>query len=383
MATSFATANTPPPGFLDRIKSIHWGLIVLVAAIAAISCVLLYSAGGGKMQPWADKQAQRFAVAFAMMLAVALVPLRLWLRLAFPVFSLSLVALAFVEFYGRQGKGATRWIDIGFTSVQPSEIMKIALVLVLARYFHRLRFEDISKPWMLIVPVLLILIPAGLVLKQPDLGTAAILIGVGGLMFFLAGVRIWKFAVVLGVAGIAAPFAYYRLHEYQRQRLLTFLDPERDPLGTGYHIIQSKIAFGSGGLWGKGFLEGTQIRLNFLPEFHTDFVLSVLAEEFGMIGGLVLLGLYLAILFVILAVALRGRSQFARLIAMGMATILFLHLTVNMAMVMGALPVVGVPLPLVSYGGTAMFALMIGFGLVMSAHIYRKDRLGGKLLDDD
>ncbi len=384
MATSFtATAHAPPPGIFDRVKSIHWGLVILVVAVAAIGCVVLFSAGGGKMQPWADKQAQRFGVAFAMMIGVALVPLRIWFKLSWPVFFLSLAALAFVEFYGRQGKGATRWIDIGFTSVQPSEVMKIALVMVLARYFQRLRFEDIGQPWRLFVPVLATLVPAGLVLRQPDLGTAAILIGIGGLMFFLAGVRIWKFAVVLGIAGVAAPFAYYRLHEYQRQRLLTFLDPERDPLGTGYHIIQSKIAFGSGGLFGKGFLEGTQIRLNFLPEFHTDFVLSVLAEEFGMVGGLVLLLLYLAILFVILAVALRARSQFARLIAMGMATILFLHLTINMAMVMGALPVVGVPLPLVSYGGTAMFTLMIGFGLVMSANIYRKERLGGKLLDDD
>ena len=208
-------------------------------------------------------------------------------------------------------------------------------------------------------------------------------VAIGGFVMFMAGVRLWKFAAVIAVAAAAAPFAYNKLHDYQRERLLTFLDPERDPLGSGYHIIQSKIAFGSGGLFGKGFLEGTQIRLNFLPEFHTDFVLSVLAEEFGLVGGLVLLALYLAILFVTLAVAMRARTQFARLTCAGMAATLFLHLAINMAMVMGALPVVGVPLPLVSYGGTAMFTLMIGFGIVLSAHIYRQERLGGKLLDDD
>jgi rod shape determining protein RodA len=377
------TANAPAPNLFDRVRSLHWGLIALIGAIAAISCVLLYSAGGGNMQPWADKQAGRFAVAFALMLVVALIPVRVWFKQAYGIFIVSLMLLTFVEFFGRQGKGATRWIDIGFTSIQPSEIVKVALVLVLARYFQRLQFEEIARPWRLVPPLLMILIPAGLVLKQPDLGTASILIGIGGLMLFLAGVRLWKFGLVIGLAGIAAPFAYAKLHDYQRQRLLTFLDPERDPLGTGYHIIQSKIAFGSGGFWGKGFLEGTQIRLNFLPEFHTDFVLSVLAEEFGMVGGLVLLGLYFAVLFVMLLIAFRARTQFARLLAMGMAGVLFLHFAINVAMVMGALPVVGVPLPLVSYGGTAMFTLMIGFGLVLSAHIYRRERLGGKLMDDD
>ncbi len=377
------TSHAPPPNLFDRVRGIHWGLALLVVAIAAVGCVLLYSAGGGKMQPWADRQIQRFAVAFVLMLAVALLPLRFWFKQAYTFYLGALVLLVFVEFAGRHGKGATRWIDLGFISIQPSELVKIALALALARYFQRLSFEQIGKPWRLIVPILLVMLPAGLVLKQPDLGTAAILIGIGGLMFYLAGVRLWKFGVVAALAAIAAPFAYVRLHDYQRQRLLTFLDPERDPLGTGYHIIQSKIAFGSGGMFGKGFLGGTQIRLNFLPEYHTDFILSVLAEEFGMVGGLVLLGLYLACLFVLFTIAWRARTQFARLLASGMAAILFLHIGVNMAMVMGALPVVGVPLPLVSYGGTAMFTLMMGFGMVMSAHIYRKERLGGKLLDDD
>jgi rod shape determining protein RodA len=380
---SVLSARAAPPSIFDRVRSIHWPLVLCLVAVAAIGCVLLYSAGGGSFKPWADKQIQRFAVAFVLMIGAALLPLRHWFRLAFPIYFASVGLLVMVEFFGRHGKGAVRWVDLGVVSLQPSELVKVALVLALARYFQRLKFENIGRIWALFIPIAMAVIPAGLVLKQPDLGTAAIVLAVAGIVFFLAGVRVWKFAVVIAVAAAAAPFAYNKLHDYQKERLLTFLDPERDPLGSGYHIIQSKIAFGSGGLFGKGFLEGTQIRLNFLPEFHTDFVLSVLAEEFGLVGGLVLLGLYLVILFITLAIALRARTQFARLVCAGMAATLFLHLAINMAMVMGALPVVGVPLPLVSYGGTAMFTLMIGFGIVLSAHIYRQERLGGKLLDDD
>ncbi|MCW5771619.1 MAG: rod shape-determining protein RodA [Rhodospirillaceae bacterium] len=377
------TARAAPPSLFDRIRSINWLLVLFLLAVAAVSCVLLYSAGGGNFRPWADKQIQRFAVGFFLLLVAALTPLRIWFRLAFPIYFGSVALLVVVEFFGRHGKGAVRWIDLGFVSIQPSEIVKVALVLALARYFQRLRFENVGRIWAVAIPVIMTVVPAGLVLKQPDLGTAAILLAMSGFVLFMAGVRVWMFAVVIVAAVAAAPFAYNKLHDYQKERLLTFLDPERDPLGTGYHIIQSKIAFGSGGVFGKGFLQGTQIRLNFLPEFHTDFVLSVLAEEFGMIGGMVLLALYFGILFTTLAIAVRARTQFARLVSAGMAATLFLHLAINMAMVMGALPVVGVPLPLVSYGGTAMFTLMIGFGIVLSAHIYRQERLGGKLLDDD
>ena len=380
---SVLTARAAPPSVFERVRSIHWLLVLCLIAVAGIGCVLLYSAGGGNFKPWADKQMQRFAVAFVLMMAAALTPMRIWFKLAYPVFGVSLALLGLVEFAGRHGKGAVRWVDLGIISLQPSELVKVALVLALARYFQRLKFESVRNVFALMIPVGMAVIPAGLVLKQPDLGTATILLAIAGFVMFLAGVRVWKFAVVIAIAAAAAPFAYNKLHDYQKERLLTFLDPERDPLGSGYHIIQSKIAFGSGGLFGKGFLEGTQIRLNFLPEFHTDFVLSVLAEEFGLVGGLVLLGLYLAILFITLAIAFRARTQFARLVCAGMAATLFLHVAINMAMVMGALPVVGVPLPLVSFGGTAMFTLMIGFGIVLSAHIYRQERLGGKLLDDD
>jgi rod shape determining protein RodA len=383
VSTSLLTARAAPPSLLARIRGINWVLVLLLAAVAAVSCVLLYSAGGGHFQPWADKQIQRFAVAFVLLLAAALTPLRVWFRLAYPIYLGAAGLLVLVEFIGRHGKGAVRWIDLGFINIQPSEIVKVALVLALARYFQRLKFENVGKVWALIVPVAMTVAPAGLVLKQPDLGTAAILLAMSGFVLFLAGVRVWMFALVIVVTVAAAPFAYNKLHDYQKERLITFLDPERDPRGAGYHIIQSKIAFGSGGVLGKGFLKGTQIRLNFLPEFHTDFVLSVLAEEFGMVGGLALLALYFGILFTTLMIAMRARTQFARLACAGMAATLFLHLAINMAMVMGALPVVGVPLPLVSFGGTAMFTLMIGFGVVLSAHIYRNERLGGRLLDDD
>jgi rod shape determining protein RodA len=365
-----------PRTLLARAGALHWGLILAVSAVAGVGFALLYSAAGGDFKPWADKQMLRFGVGFALMLAVALIRLKFWLRMAYPLYVAVLLMLIAVMLFGKTALGAARWIDLGIVQLQPSELMKVALVLALARYFHRAEFERIGRPWLLIVPAIMVFAPAILVMRQPDLGTATVLIAVGGAVFFLAGVRVWKFAVLIVGGLVAAPFAWNALHGYQKQRITTFLDPEVDPLGAGYHIIQSKIALGSGGFFGKGFLQGTQIRLNFLPEFHTDFIFSVLAEEFGMLGGLVLLALYALILIAILGIAWRARSQFGRLLAMGVGTILFLHLAINMGMVMGALPVVGVPLPLVSFGGTSMWSLMIGFGLVLSAAVYRDEKLG-------
>ena len=369
-------AAPAPRTILGRIGSLHWGLILAVTAVAGVGFALLYSAAGGDFQPWADKQMIRFAIGLALMVAVALIHLRFWMRLAYPLYVVVFLLLVAVMLFGKTALGAARWLDLGVIQLQPSELMKVALVLALARYFHRAEFDRIGRPWTLIVPAALVFAPAILVMRQPDLGTAVVLIAVGGAIFFLAGVRIWKFAVLILAGLVAAPFTWNALHGYQKQRILTFLDPEADPLGAGYHIIQSKIALGSGGFFGKGFLQGTQIRLNFLPEFHTDFVFSVLAEEFGMLGGLVLLALYAAILISIVGIAWRARSQFGRLLAMGVGAILFLHLSINMGMVMGVMPVVGVPLPLVSFGGTSMWSLMIGFGLALSACVYRTERLG-------
>jgi rod shape determining protein RodA len=271
--------------------------------------------------------------------------------------------------------GAQRWIDLKVIQLQPSEVMKVALVLALARYFHGQGEEELARPSALLVPVALVMAPAGLVLKQPDLGTAMMLLMAAGAVFFIAGVRLWMFVVGLVVAASAVPIAWQFLRDYQRRRVLTFLDPESDPLGSGYHILQSKIALGSGGLTGRGFLAGTQSHLSFLPEKQTDFIFTMLAEEFGMLGGLVLLGLFFLLFVYGFAIALRSRNQFGRILAAGLTANLFLYVFINIAMVMGLIPVVGVPLPLISYGGTAMLAVMLAFGLVMSVWIHRDIRI--------
>jgi rod shape determining protein RodA len=310
-------------------------------------------------------------VALGILLLVAVSDIRLWLRLAYPIYLVSLVLLVVVDFAGIIGMGAQRWIDLGIINLQPSEVMKIALVLALARYFHALASEDVARPWRLVLPVLMVLAPVALVLKQPDLGTAMMLLIGAAAMFFAAGVRLWMF-IAVGLAGLATlPLAWQTLHDYQRKRVLTFLDPETDPLGSGYHILQSKIALGSGGLFGKGYLQGTQSHLNFLPEKQTDFIFTMLAEEFGLVGSLGMLALYAIVLAYCLAISISARSQFGRLLAMGVTSTFFLYVFINMAMVMGLIPVVGIPLPLVSYGGTAIVSLMLGFGLVMCVYVHR------------
>jgi len=369
---------------LEKLRHFNWGLLLTIAATASIGFAMLYSAGNGSADPWMSRQALRFAGGFCALIVVALVDFRFWLRQAYPLYGLAFLLLIYVEIAGHVGMGAQRWINIGFLQLQPSELMKISLVLALARYFHGLSYEDIGKPVNILLPIAMVLVPAGLVLMQPDLGTAGMLILGGALMFFAAGVRIWKFAVVLAAGLSAIPIAWNFLRDYQKDRILTFLNPETDPLGAGYHILQSKIAFGSGGLFGKGFLQGSQSHLNFLPERQTDFIFTMLAEEFGLVGGLVLLGLYAILIAYGLAIGLRSRSQFGRLVAVGLAGNLFLYVFINMAMVMGLIPVVGVPLPLISYGGTAILTVLVGFGLIMSVYINRDLRIGrrGGVSDD-
>ena len=284
--------------------------------------------------------------------------------------------LVAVEAFGAVRMGAQRWIDLKVILLQPSEVMKIALVLALARYFHSLNIEDISRPHYLIVPLLLVAAPVALVMRQPDLGTALLLLIGGGAMFFLAGVRLWKFLVVSLGAVIAAPVAWPFLRPYQQDRVLTFLSPERDPLGAGYNLLQSKIALGSGGMFGRGYLQGTQSHLSFLPEKHTDFIFTMFAEEFGLFGGLTLIGLYVIVLLYGVAISMRSHNQFGRLVGMGVTATFFLYVFINIAMVMGVVPVVGVPLPLISYGGTAMVTLLCGFGLLMSVYVDRDVSLG-------
>jgi len=355
----------------DKVRGIQWSLVLLIAAIAGIGFAMLYSAANGNLQPWASRQMTRFAIALVPMIAAGLIDVRYWFRGAYWIYGASLVLIIAVDLLGTAGLGARRWIDLGVMQLQPSELMKIALVLALARHFHSLSSEAAGQVSRLIVPALMVVVPAALVLKQPDLGTAMMLCASGAVLFYLAGVRLWVFAAGTLATAAAAPLAWLLLRDYQKTRLSTFLDPDRDPLGAGYHILQSKIALGSGGVFGKGFLLGTQSHLSFLPEKQTDFIFTMLAEEFGLVGGLTLLALYILVIFYAFAIALRSRSQFGRLLGLGIAVTFFLYAFINAAMVMGLIPVVGVPLPLISYGGTAMVTTMLGFGLLMNVGIHR------------
>jgi len=361
--------------FADKLRGLQWSLILLLAAISAVGFAMLYSAANGDFQPWASRQMTRFAIALVPMIAAALIDIRYWYRSAYWIYGVALVLVIAVDLRGTAGMGAQRWIGLGFMQLQPSEIMKVALVLALARYFHSVSAEDIGRLRYLVVPALMVAFPVVLVLKQPDLGTAMMLLAAGAVLFFLAGMRLWMFAAGAMAAAAAAPLAWSMLRDYQKNRLFTFLDPERDPLGAGYHILQSKIALGSGGLFGKGFLHGTQSHLSFLPEKQTDFIFTMIAEEWGLVGGLVLLALYILVISYAFAIALRSRSQFGRLLGLGIAVNFFLYAFINTAMVMGLIPVVGVPLPLISYGGTAMVTVMLSFGLLMNVGIHRDVRI--------
>ena len=357
---------------LQKLVQINWLLIILLSLIAGVGFAMLYSAANGSIDPWASRQMVRFAAGLVLMLLIAMIDVRAWLRHAYLIYGAALLLLVAVEVMGVVGMGARRWVDLGLFQLQPSEVMKIALVLALARYYHGMPMEEVGRIRWLGAPIVIILVPVALVMRQPDLGTAILLLATAMAILLLAGVRLWKFAVLFGVILAAIPVAWrFGLHGYQKDRVLTYLNPERDPLGAGYHIMQSKIALGSGGLFGKGFMQGTQSQLAFLPERQTDFIFTMLAEEFGLMGCLGLLGLYIIVIVYCYAIAVRSRSQFGRLLAAGMITTFFLYVFINMAMVMGLIPVVGVPLPLVSYGGTSMMSLLIGFGLILSVYVHR------------
>ncbi|MEM8868909.1 MAG: rod shape-determining protein RodA [Pseudomonadota bacterium] len=361
-----------------KLLHMNWALVVLLSAIACTGFLMLYSVADGSMEPWAERQMIRFGAGVALMVAIGMVHIRFWRAVAPLAYGVGLVLLLFVEFFGHIGMGAQRWIDLGFMQLQPSELMKVALVMALALYYDWLEPEQVSRPQWVILPILLTLIPMALVLKQPDLGTAILLAAGSAVMMFMAGVSVWYFAAAIG-AGVGVitlvmqskGTSWQLLEDYQFNRIATFLDPSTDPLGAGYHITQSKIALGSGGLTGRGFMEGTQTRLNFLPEKHTDFIFTTLAEEFGFVGSASLLGLYALVVIFALASAMRNRDRFGALLTTGITATFFFFFAVNMAMVMGLIPVVGVPLPLVSYGGSAMLVIMAAFGLVQSAHIHR------------
>ncbi len=369
--------QTVPTG-ARKILYANWALVLLLTAVASVGFLMLTSVAGGEIDRWAEPQMKRFALGLVVMMMIGMVPIWFWRNMAGLAYLGALGLLLLVEFFGTVGMGAQRWIDLGFMRLQPSEVMKIALVMILAAYYDWLPIAKVSRPFWVILPVGLILLPTALVLKQPDLGTAILLVAGGGIVMFCAGVSWWYFIAVAAAGGglVWAVFAsrgtdWQLLKDYQFRRIDTFLDPSTDPLGAGYHITQSKIALGSGGWTGKGFMQGTQSRLNFLPEKHTDFIFTTLAEEFGFIGGFSLLALYgLIILFCVLS-ASQNKDRFGALLTLGIGATLFLFFAVNMSMVMGLAPVVGVPLPLVSYGGSAMLVLLAAFGLVQSAHIHR------------
>jgi rod shape determining protein RodA len=358
--------------FGGKIRLIPWFFILTVLLLGGIGAGALYSAANGSFEPWAKPHLIRFCLSVIIMLAFAFVDIRIWFRLAYPAYGLALALLAGVEVAGKVGAlGAQRWINLGFVQIQPSELMKIALVMALARYFHGQLTEDTRRLRTLIVPALMIAMPTAFVLLQPNLGTAIMLSMVGAAMLFVGGARLWLFGVGAILALAAGPIGLRLMHGYQKRRVMTFLDPSIDPLGAGYHITQSRIALGSGGLFGKGFLNGTQSHLSFLPEKQTDFIFPLLAEEWGLWGGVILLTLFALVTYYGIGVGLRSRNQFGRMLAIGLSVNLFLYVFINMAMVMGLIPVVGVPLPLISYGGTSMLAVMMGFGMLISVLIHR------------
>ncbi len=369
--------KTVPTG-ARKILYLSWPLILLLTSVASVGFVMLYSVAGGEIERWAEPQMIRFGMGLAAMLAVAMVPIWFWRNLSGLAYAGTLLLLVAVELFGTVGMGAQRWIDLGVIRLQPSELGKVTTVMALAAYYDWLDPNKVSRPFWVIVPVILVLVPTALVLIQPDLGTAILMVAGGGVVMFCAGVSWWYFGTVIGL-GAGAVYAVFAsrgtdwqlIKDYQFRRIDTFLDPSTDPLGAGYHITQSKIALGSGGFSGRGFMQGTQSRLNFLPEKHTDFIFTTLAEEFGFVGAFSLLTLYALIILFCIAAALSMKDRYSALLTYGIAATFFFYFAVNMSMVMGMAPVVGVPLPLVSYGGSAMLVLLAAFGLVQSAYVHR------------
>lgn len=366
------TARNDDMSFKQRVLHINWLLLLLTLLLGGIGVAMLYSAAGGNWLPWAKAHSIRLAIGCALMFIVAAMPLNFWYKTAYIWYGIGIVLLIIVEMMGHMGMGAQRWINIGGMTIQPSEFMKLAVMLALARFFHSLHPMDRTSIVWIIPPILMIALPSVLILKQPNLGTATILCAMS-LAIWFAGGMLWRY-VAIGFVGSAAaiPLAWaFLMHDYQKQRVLTFLNPESDPLGAGYNIIQSMIAIGSGGLEGQGFVKGSQSQLDFLPEKHTDFIFTMLAEEFGFIGCMVLLFIFTLLLASAVAIAMRCRHRFGGLIAIGVGAMLWLHVMINISMVMGLIPVVGVPLPFLSYGGTMLLSSCLAMGLLQNIYINR------------
>ena len=366
------------PGERDRISSklaeLDWRVIGLLCVLAGIGTAMLYSIAGGSWSPWAWKHLLRFGVLLVAMIGLAMVHPKWWFHAAYPVYGVLLLLVLMIEFspLGYTAGGAKNWLNLGFIRIQPAEFVKIGLVLALARWYHGHSAQEARWSWKLLIPAGMIGVPFLLVAKQPDLGSAMVIGLTGAAVMFMAGLS-WRVIAAGAAAAVAIipPFVMFVMHDYQRNRVLTFLNPEADPSGTGYNIIQSKIALGSGGLLGKGYGLGSQSQLEFLPERHTDFIFSTVSEEFGFVGSFTVLACYLALILISLRIAALSHSHFGRISAAGMTAFLAIFILINGAMVMGLAPVVGVPMPLLSYGGSTMMTVMIGFGLILSTHVHR------------
>ncbi len=367
----------------EKIMNMSFSFIFFITLLACIGFLMQYSAANGKFIGRPSNQMARYGLSLLIMVGVSLINIRTWLKYSYVLHAIAVILLIAVDVMGFVGMGAQRWINLGFIQLQPSELTKITLVMALARYFHSSSIQEIETIRGCITPILITIIPVGLVMKQPDLGTGLMLLMCSGVMFLLVGVQMWKFGIMAALGLSAIPIGWQFLHDYQRQRVLTFLDPERDPLGAGYHILQSQITLGSGGIFGKGFLKGTQSHLNFLPEKHTDFIFTMFAEEFGLIGSLFLICLCLIILAYGFSFAMKSQNYYGRILALGLTTNFFLYIFINIAMVMGLIPVVGVPLPLISYGGTVILTIMTGFGLIMSVYIHQDIQIGRRGASSD
>lgn len=352
---------------LKGLYDIDYFPILIVCILSGIGIVTLYSAADGNFSPWANKQLVRFLVGMGILFWVALSDIKWWYRQAYVIYGVVLALLVFVELFGRVGMGAQRWIDLYIFHLQPSELMRIALILTLARYLSQFSLTEIGRISVLLPALIFVAIPALLVLRQPDLGTTMMCVFISITLLFISGVRWWKFAIAFGAVLAAVPFLWNMLRPYQQNRILIFLNPDLDPLKAGYHVTQSKIAVGSGGVWGKGFLKGTQGHLNFLPEKQTDFIFTMFAEEFGLVGAIVLILLFVALIIYGYSAAWKCRWYFGKLLCLGITSMFFLYVFINMGMVMGIVPVVGVPLPFLSYGGTSMITLLMSLGLILSA----------------
>jgi len=378
METLFATRSSfgRPLRLGEKLWRINWPLLLTASLLAGIGTATLYSVSGGSFQPWAERHTLRFLIMLGIVVAMALVRVDVWMKLAYPAYLVALLMLALVPFIGSEALGAKRWIDAGPISFQPSELMKLALVAALARFYFQLPPEKVGKPLFILLPLLIIGVPVFLTMQQPDLGSAALFVALGLSLMFLAGVPLRYFALGGLLALASLPVIWSGMHDYQKRRVEVFLNPGMDPLGAGYHITQSKIALGAGGIAGKGFMQGTQSQLDFVPEKHTDFIASIIGEEWGFTGMLFLIAVYGLLILMMMLMAQRCENRFARLAIAGSAMTFFLYVFINLAMITGLVPVVGIPLPLVSYGGTSMTTLMIGLGVAMSAYVHGRNGRG-------